>query len=255
MRRHDPFDKQSAAFSVALHVVLLLIAWASTLYEPPEIEFITYEIELVSPPPTEQAQEEAPAVEEMTVETPDPTPPEPPEPEPEEEVTVEQDDPPPPEPEPEPVTEITDDPTPATTTEEPPEDAVESGEDINIRIEGVRRDYPAYYNTILRQIRACFRPPREGNWETTILFFIERDGTVTDMDFVSRSGNFEFDFAAMGAVECAGRGRLGPLPEDFPFDRLPVRFDFRPNRELVPIFPLVGSRPAVATIQQPSHQQ
>jgi hypothetical protein len=33
----------------------------------------------------------------------------------------------------------------------------------------------------------------------------------------------------MGAVDCAGRGRFGPLPEDLPFETLPVEFSFRPT--------------------------
>ena len=235
-RRHDPFDRQSALASAAFHVTLLLVAWVTSLGSTPQMEFITYEIELVSPPPTQQAEEFAPAVEEMTVETPDPTPPKPelPAPEPEEEVTIEQEDPPedPPEPETDPVTEVADDPTPATTTEEPVEDATESGEDINVRMEGVRRDYPAYYGNIIRQIQNCFRPPQGRNLMTTVFFYIERDGSVTDMDFVGRSGNSDFDFSALGAVECAGRGRFGPLPDDLPSERLPIQFKFEPRGEV-----------------------
>jgi hypothetical protein len=29
-------------------------------------------------------------------------------------------------------------------------------------------------------------------------------------------------------VDCAGKGRFGPLPDDFPWDILPVQFKFRP---------------------------
>jgi hypothetical protein len=52
---------------------------------------------------------------------------------------------------------------------------------------------------------------------------------VNDLEFVTRSGNTSFDFAAMGAVECAGQGRFGPLPEDLPYESLPVLFDFTPS--------------------------
>ena len=51
-RRHDPFDRQSALASAAFHVALRLVAWVTTLGSTPQMEFITYEIELVSPPPT-----------------------------------------------------------------------------------------------------------------------------------------------------------------------------------------------------------
>ena len=100
-----------------------------------------------------------------------------------------------------------------------------------MRLEGVRRDYPAYYNNIIRQIFNCFRWRGGGNWEATVFFTIEREGTVTDMRFTSRSGSKAFDFEAIGAVECAGQGRFGQLPDELPYDRLPVQFDFRPPGE------------------------
>ena len=68
-------------------------------------------------------------------------------------------------------------------------------------------------------------------------FVIRRDGSVADLDFVKRSGSTAFDFDAMGAVECAGKGRFGGLPEDLPFDLLPVQFNFQPQgaiREILP---------------------
>jgi len=48
---------------------------------------------------------------------------------------------------------------------------------------------------------------------------------------MSRSGSTAFDFEAIGAVECAGQGRFGQLPDELPYDRLPVQFDFRPPGE------------------------
>lgn len=236
-RRDDSFDRRSLVASVGVHLVLLLVAvWSSAVARPP-LEFVSYEIELVSPPPAVQAEEETPAVEELVVERPDPPPPEP-----EEEETpvpVEEEDPepepepPPPEPEPETPPpeeepEQEEEPAPATTTEEPPEEAEESGEDINVRLEGVRRDYPAYYNNIIRQIQRCFRWTGGGSWSATVYFAIRRDGSVTDLRFVSRSGNTRFDYEALGAVDCAGQGRFGALPDELPYDRLPIQFRFEP---------------------------
>ena len=235
-RRFDPFDKRSMALSAALHVVLFALAWLSTLYDPPQIEFLTYEIELVSPPPADQAEEPdpRPPAQELVVERPEPEP-TPPEPEVEEIVPVE-------EPEPDPVPE---DPPAAetppdvpaeepvvTTAPEPVEEEPEvTGEGLNVRIEGLRRDYPQYYDNIIRQIFRCFRWRDGGSWETTIFFYIDREGNAEGIDFVARSGNTSFDFEAMGAVECAG-GRFGPLPADLPYDRFPVRFSFRPQGEV-----------------------
>jgi hypothetical protein len=54
---------------------------------------------------------------------------------------------------------------------------------------------------------------------------------VSGLRFVQRSGIPDFDLAALAAVgDCAGRGRFGALPEDLPYDRLPVQFTFQPRR-------------------------
>ncbi len=59
--------------SAGLHSVAVLIAWFSQLVVPPEMQFIAYEIELVSPPPAEEVAEiPPPPREEVVVETPEP---------------------------------------------------------------------------------------------------------------------------------------------------------------------------------------
>ncbi|HET9949202.1 MAG TPA: TonB C-terminal domain-containing protein [Longimicrobiales bacterium] len=244
MRRGDRYGKVSLLLSVAVHGAAIALTWASTLHRQPPIEFLAYEIELVSPPPAAEVAEPAPPQEELVVERPEPEPP--PEPEPvEEEVTVAPEpepepepEPPPPEPEPappepepeppEPEPQVDDEPQPSGTLEPPPdaEPSDVSGSGINVRLEGLRRDYPQYYENIINQIFRCFRWRRGGNWEATVFFNIHRDGTVTDLDWVRRSGNTSFDLEALGAVECAGQGRFGPLPADFPYDVLPVTFQF-----------------------------
>ena len=240
-------ERRAFAFSLVLHLGIFFMGWLSTLYQPEPVEFVTYEIELVSPPPTVQAETREMAAEELVVERPEeaqpdpapepePTPPPPeetesaPDPQPEEEEEAPDPEPQPEEPpEESPLPPVDETPTEATTTEEPPEDATESGEDINVRLEGLRRDYPVYYDNIIRQIQRCFRWQGGGSWETTVRFAIQRDGTATDVEFASRSGNTSFDFEAMAAIaDCAGLGRFGPLPEDLPYDRLPIQFSFRP---------------------------
>lgn len=247
-RRVDPFDKRSMTLSAALHGAVIAFFWLSTQYAPPEMEFVTYQVELVSPPPAEHAEVAREATEELVVERPDPEP-APPEPEPEEVVPVEQPvperkpdppppvrrqpDPPPPKPEEKPVV--------AAAPVEAPEPARESGEGLNVRMEGLRRDYPEYYNNIILQIRRCFRWRDGGRWQTTIVFWITRDGTATDMRFERRSGNTAFDFDAAGAIDCAGKGKFGPLPADLPFDRFPIRFEFSPSGDFVTFFPEAGT--------------
>lgn len=238
IRRRTPEgpDRRYLAFSAGIHVVAVVLAWLTTVLVPEPLEYITYEIELVSPPPApaeEQPEQSAPE-EELVVERPDPEP-EPvveeevavPEPEPEREEPTpaqeQREDPPPEEPPPEEAA-----PPVAEEIDEPPE---ETGEGINVRMEGLRRDYPAYYDNVIRQMSRCFRWRGEGDLEAMVQFVIRRDGTVSGSRLVRRSGNPEFDFEALGAVECAGRpGRLGPLPEDFPWDDLPIQFSFSPQR-------------------------
>jgi protein TonB len=244
MRHHDPFDRTSLAASIGVHVAVLALAvWSSASAQAP-LEFVSYQIELVSPAPAVQADVPAPAAEELVVERPDPTPPEPEE----EKPAVVEEKPKPRTPDPKPVPrndppkEAAEEKKPATS-DAPPADAEakESGEGINVRLEGLRRDYPRYYDNIISQIQRCFRYRGGGNWETTVYFVIKRDGSVGDLDFVKRSGNAAFDFDAMGAVECAGKGRFGELPDDLPFDLLPVQFNFRPQGGIR------GSSPEVQT--------
>jgi hypothetical protein len=230
-RRRGRFDRRSLAGSIAVHAGIVVLAVLSSGSARPPLEFVTYQIELVSPPPTVEAEAPRPAEEELVVERPDPVPPEPEE---EPEATLEQEEQ---QPEPE-VTQAdpVEEPVEAAT-DDPEEDPRESGEDINVRLEGVRRDYPAYYNNIITQIHRCFRWTGQGSWETTVKFVIREDGSVSDLDFVKKSGNTTFDFEAMGAVDCAGRGRFGPLPEELPFEVLPVQFNFRPTGGVRGVFP------------------
>ena len=221
--------------SVGLHGGLFTLALFASLVDPSPMEFVTYQIEMVSPPPAVQAEIQ-PATEELVVEPPEPAPLLEEEPE-QEVVPIEEPDDPEPAPSPEEnrpteeLTEVEEEETPPSAPDPPPEEIEDSGEGINVRLEGVRRDYPAYYNNIIRQIFNCFRWRGGGNWEATVFFTIEREGTVTDMRFTSRSGSTAFDFEAIGAVECAGQGRFGQLPDELPYDRLPVQFDFRPPGE------------------------
>lgn len=233
VRRPDPFDRRSMGLSIFLHSLVLTLLWAPPLRDSPEITFLAHEVELISPPPSSPSEESRPAVEQLEVERPDE----------ERGIEVQPIDavadrtesvPPPEEPETRsaatPV-EVADTVSDAQSDVEPTAEDVEvTGEDLLIRIEGLRRDYPEYNARIIRAIRDCFRWRQGGRWETTVDFFIEKDGSVSSgAEFVARSGNVAFDFEAMGALDCAGRGRFGPLPEGFPFDRFPVRFTFRPE--------------------------
>ena len=213
--------------SAAVHLVALLLAWLTQAAAPSDQVYLAYEVELVSPP-ANVAGPRAPAPEELRGETPDPEP-------------EAAEEPPPPEEEPEPAEtrpearETTPEPTrePEETEEArsptPDPSATTTGEDIRIRMEGLRRDFPAYYENIIQQIQRCFRWRGQGNPRATVRFTIASDGTVDDLRVHRGSGSFDFDLEAMGAVECAGRGRFGPLPEDFPWEILPIEFTFNPG--------------------------
>lgn len=225
-------DRTAWVGSVTIHVVAIGLAWLSTLMAPEPVQFESFEIELVSAPAQEELDEEQPSPEEeLVVETPDPEPPSEEEPVVEEEAPVETPEPEETEPEEEPEpTEPEEEPTPTPTS--PPEEPTEatSTEEINVRMEGLRRDYPAYYEDIVRQMRRCFRWTAGGSWRATVQFTIRREGGIpgSSIDIFRPSGNFSFDLRAVEAVECAGQ-RLSPLPEDLPWDELPVRFNFTPS--------------------------
>lgn len=105
------------------------------------------------------------------------------------------------------------------------------GTDVaTVRTEGIDFPYPGYLENIVRQIAARFDPPRGAAVMAEIKFLIRRDGSVTIIQFVTRSGVFAFDLEAQAAVEAAGNARaFGPLPDGFPDDVLPVVFSFDPK--------------------------
>lgn len=213
--------------SAAIHVVAIaLAAWTTAAKPPPILNPLTFKIDIVSPPSTApDPVPEPPAPEEdLVVEQPDPTPePEKPPPVVDDKPKPEEVESPPPEPTPPPETE----PEEKPAADEAGEKA--SGEDIRVRMEGLQRDYPQYYLNIIAQIKRCFRWTGGPGYETELQFVIRRDGTVTDLDITRESGNIRFDMAALEAVgDCAGRGRFGPLPQDFQWDQLPVVFTLHP---------------------------
>lgn len=224
--------------SAFIHTVAIFLAWGTSAATPQVPDFIAFEIELISPPAAELSERTTPPPpEELVIETPlDPVP-EPPEEiapavieeEVPEEIPVEE----PPVPEQTvtpPDVELVDDVEPPASPDPDP-DVETPGEQLNIRMAGVQRDYPVYYNNILRQMERCFRPTaRADDLRTRVYFVINRDGSVSDVDILEPSRSIAFDIEAMGAVECVGRpGRLGPLPDELPFDRFPVVFYFEPR--------------------------
>jgi protein TonB len=105
------------------------------------------------------------------------------------------------------------------------------GSDVaTVRSDGIEFPFPGYLNNIVRQIALNFKPRNtNAGLKAEIRFLIHRDGSVSDLTFIRRSGNFSFDLEAQGAVEAASSARrFGPLPDGFTDDVLPVVFSFDP---------------------------
>ena len=105
------------------------------------------------------------------------------------------------------------------------------GTDVaTVRSDGIEFPFPGYLNNIVRQIALNFKPRTEARLKAEVRFLIHRDGSVSGLAFVRRSGVFSFDLEAQGAVEAASSARrFGPLPAGFPDDVLPVVFSFDPE--------------------------
>jgi protein TonB len=106
------------------------------------------------------------------------------------------------------------------------------GTDVaTVRSDGIEFPFPGYLNNIVRQIALNFKPRNpDARLKAEVRFLIHRDGSVSDLTFVRRSGVFSFDLEAQGAVEAASSARgFGPLPGGFTDDVLPVVFSFDPT--------------------------
>ena len=105
------------------------------------------------------------------------------------------------------------------------------GRDVaNVRVQGIAFPFPGYLENITRQIALNFKPRPGGALRAEVAFLIHRDGSVSDLRLVSRSGVYAFDLECMGAVEAVGQRRsFGQLPNGFRDDVLPVVFSFDPS--------------------------
>ncbi len=213
--KRRPLGKGALGVSLGVHLTtLVLLFWVIPALEDPPTPYIAVEVNLVAMAP------EPP--EALVVETPDDPPPTP-----EEEAPL-----PEPDPDPDPEPDTTETPpvveeTPPAEPERPAETEIpDEGEDeITQQVEALRRDYPEYYGNIKNQIERCFRWEGSGRFEVVMTFRILRDGSIPDFEVARSSGNLEFDNVAEAAIECAGKpGRMGTLPEEYPFEFLPVRY-------------------------------
>ncbi len=120
---------------------------------------------------------------------------------------------------------------PRTTpkAEPAPGEKPSTGDDVaTVSTEGIEFPFPEYLQNLVSQVRRRWQRPEQAvPLEAEVSFFVQRDGSVSEIHFVRRSGNFAFDLEAQGAVEEAGRLRaFGVLPEGWASEVLFVRFYF-----------------------------
>lgn len=128
------------------------------------------------------------------------------------------------------------DPAPKTSTPETPApgETPSTGRDATtISTPGLDFPFPEYLRNIMNQIYRRWRRPT-GNvpLRAEIFFLIRRDGSIAELRFVKRSGNFSYDLEAQGAIEAAGNARaFGQLPDGWQNDVLPISFYFEPRAQ------------------------
>jgi outer membrane biosynthesis protein TonB len=181
-----------------------------------------YRVNLVAAPLPQPAARRAPAAVQRPAEQPAPSP------RPAARTTVAPTPPPP-----QPAAER--EPAPRTTpTEGPmPGEKPSTGSDpATVQVEGEEFQYPEYLRNIVAQVyRRWQRPSGNLVLKAEVLFLVHRDGSISNLRFVTRSGNFTFDLEAQGAIEAAASANaFGPLPEGYGNDVLPVSFFFDPQR-------------------------
>jgi protein TonB len=132
-------------------------------------------------------------------------------------------------------------PTPPTKTAEqpktePPQTTAGGGttggrgaDVANVNIHGIEFPYKYYTDGIVREILRQFGTTTL-RYVAEVRFVIHRDGSITGLDFVTRSGNYSFDQKAIAAVEAVGNAKaFGALPAGYREDILPVTFRFSPQ--------------------------
>lgn len=120
------------------------------------------------------------------------------------------------------------------TTRPLPGEKPSTGSDVaSVSTEGIEFPFPEYLQNIVSQVLRRWQRPLESTpLQAEVGFMVHRDGSVTDLQFVRRSGNFAFDLEAQGAIEEAGRFKaFGPLPDGWTPDVLFVRFFFSGRRQ------------------------
>jgi protein TonB len=125
-------------------------------------------------------------------------------------------------------------PAPRTTPKEEPlpgEKPSTGTAPATVKVEGEAFPFPEYLANIVAQVyRRWQRPSGNTPLRAEVFFLVHRDGSISNLRFVTRSGSFAFDLEAQGAIEAAAGVGFGPLPDGYGSDVLPVSFFFDPQR-------------------------
>ena len=206
------------------------VALMAGFVRPPEPSPPVYAVELVAAPAPAPRQRVAPEA------TPTPPPEEPPAPVKSTPKPAEKAVPVPKKPEPKTEPKPPADPAPRTSAPEAPApgETPSTGRDATtIKTPGLDFPFPEYLRNVMNQIYRRWRRPT-GNvpLRAEIFFLVRRDGSIAEVRFVKRSGNFSYDLEAQGAIEAAGNARaFGPLPDGWQADVLPISFYFEPRSQ------------------------
>jgi len=87
---------------------------------------------------------------------------------------------------------------------------------------------PDYLVTMQQLIQGNWRPRQDVAGDTTVIFRIQRDGRVTDIELEQSSGYVALDLEAQRAL--FNTRKLPPLPSAFPDDSLKVHLKFEYTR-------------------------
>lgn len=111
-----------------------------------------------------------------------------------------------------------------------PGETPSTGSDVaTIQTPGLQFPFPEYLRNLMNQVLRRWNGSRTA-YRAEIAFLILKDGSVRDIRFLKRSGNFAFDLDAQGAIEAAGNaGAFGPLPDGWDANVLPITFVFEPR--------------------------
>lgn len=212
--------------TLLVHGAVVALALLGVVSGAPAKQPVAYAVELVAAPPPAPKQRVA------TEAKPSPPPEPPPAPKKIEPAKSKAPAPPPPKPQTKPVEpQVEKAPKTQAQATPAPGETPSTGTDVaNIKTPGLTFAYPEYLRGIANEILRRWERPNVA-LRAEVSFMIMRDGSVKDIRFEKRSGNFSFDLSAQGAIEAAGNAKaFGPLPDGWEADVLPIIFVFEPKQ-------------------------